>query len=303
MTAPNQVHLGHPLDPATLDALADFICGDHGEKYPVYRSSTYLTQFFQRVGIDVAHDGSTRKWWVLEVLKSLNPSQLEAILLRLTDLREYKADQAALRLALQSMNRILAMDGLTVGFSGSRPVLRQAKTLVLDEDELMKPAPSSNEAEFLRHEFTESLRIDDLGLEAIVTLYLQARVDEIQACPRNKVPLGVIFLLGSTLEGLLLAFALQDQARFTSSAVAPRDKSGKIKSLHDWTLNELIDVAHDTGLLDLDVKKFSHVLRAFRNYIHPYAQMAEQFSPDGHTVAICLQVFRAAVAQLRASKA
>jgi hypothetical protein len=302
VTGPNQVHLGQPLDPATLDALADFICGDQGDKYPTYRSSTYLTQFFQSVRVDVVHDGSTRKWWVLEVLKSLTPSQLEAVALRLTDLREYKADQAKLRLALQSMNRILSMDGLAVGFSGSRPFLKQAQNLALDEVELMKPTPSTDEAEFLRHEFKESLRIDDLGLDAIVTLYLQARVDEIQACPRNKVPLGVIFLLGSTLEGLLLAFALQDQARFISSAAAPKDKSGRVKSLQDWTLNELIDVAHEIGLLDLDVKKFSHVLRGFRNYIHPYEQMAQRFSPDGHTVEICLQVFRAAVAQLRASK-
>jgi hypothetical protein len=298
----NQVHLGHPLDPATLDTLADFICGDQGDKYPMYRSSTYLTQFFQSVGVDVVHDGSTRKWWVLEVLKALTPSQLEAVVLRLTDLREYKADQAKLRFALQSMNRILSMDGLSVGFSGSRPFLKQAENLVLDEVELMKPTPSTDEAEFLRHEFKESLRIDDLGLDGIVTLYLQARVDEIQACPRTKVPLGVIFLLGSTLEGLLLAFALQDQARFMSSAAAPKDKSGTVKNLQDWTLNELIDVAHEIGLLDLDVKKFSHVLRGFRNYIHPYEQMAQRFSPDGHTVEICLHVFRAAVAQLRASK-
>jgi hypothetical protein len=114
--------------------------------------------------------------------------------------------------------------------------------------------------------------------------------------------LGVIFLLGSTLEGLLLAFALQDKARFTSSAAAPKDKSGRVKNLQDWSLNEFIDVAHEVGLLDLDVQKFSHVLKGFRNYVHPYAQMAQRFSPDGHTAEICLQVFRAAVAQLRASK-
>jgi len=106
----------------------------------------------------------------------------------------------------------------------------------------------------------------------------------------------------SSGEGLLLAFALQDKARFTSSAAAPKDKSGRVKNLQDWSLNEFIDVAHEVGLLDLDVQKFSHVLKGFRNYVHPYAQMAQRFSPDGHTAEICLQVFRAAVAQLRASK-
>ncbi len=55
------IHLGRPLDSDTLDAIADFICGDDSERYPIYRSSSYLTRFFQELNIDATHDGSTRK--------------------------------------------------------------------------------------------------------------------------------------------------------------------------------------------------------------------------------------------------
>ena len=51
-------------------------------------------------------------------------------------------------------------------------------------------------------------------------------------------------------------------------------------------------------LVGEDVKKFSHALRDFRNYIHPFQQMASQFNPDQHTAKICWQVLQAAITQL-----
>lgn len=59
---------------------------------------------------------------------------------------------------------------------------------------------------------------------------------------------------------------------------------------------QFIDVACELGLLKLDDQKFSHVLREFRNYIHPYQQRASRFNPDMHTAEICMQVLKAAVA-------
>ena len=52
-------------------------------------------------------------------------------------------------------------------------------------------------------------------------------------------------------------------------------------------------MAHDIGLLKPDVQKFSHGLRDFRNYIHPYQQMASGFKPDEHTAKVCFQVLKA----------
>jgi hypothetical protein len=55
----------------TLDEIADMICGN-GEGSPfVYRSSSFLTRFFQDADTDYTHDGSTRYAWVASVLERI----------------------------------------------------------------------------------------------------------------------------------------------------------------------------------------------------------------------------------------
>jgi hypothetical protein len=61
------------LKASIMDGLALMICGDapYNTNFP-YRSSTYLTSFFRGIDLDYRHDGSTRKWWVTNVLDELN---------------------------------------------------------------------------------------------------------------------------------------------------------------------------------------------------------------------------------------
>jgi hypothetical protein len=58
---------------SALGSIAKMICGDHpfNDSFP-YRSSSYLTRFFHDLDLDFTHDGSTRYWWVLQVLEQLN---------------------------------------------------------------------------------------------------------------------------------------------------------------------------------------------------------------------------------------
>ena len=79
--------------------------------------------------------------------------------------------------------------------------------------------------------------------------------------------------------------------------VSPK-RDGKTKPFQEWSLAEFINVAHDIGVLKPDVQKFSHGLRDFRNYIHPYQQMDSGFAPDEHTANVCLQVLKAALADV-----
>lgn len=54
--------------------IADMICGNSegGEtSYFRYRSSSYLTEFFEDCDTDYAHDGSTRNYWVAATLKAI----------------------------------------------------------------------------------------------------------------------------------------------------------------------------------------------------------------------------------------
>jgi hypothetical protein len=57
----------------TLAQIADMICGNFpdDETFFAYRSSSYLTEFFQDCDTDFQHDGSTRKWWVASVLADI----------------------------------------------------------------------------------------------------------------------------------------------------------------------------------------------------------------------------------------
>lgn len=151
--------------------------------------------------------------------------------------------------------------------------------------------------EFLRQDFgpVAFQRVPTAGPLAPI---LEARLSEAIRCLKADSPLAVIFHCGGILEGLLLGLASANPQQFNQAPNSPKDKTGIVKQLHEWTLAQFIDVACELGYLKLDVKKFSHALRDFRNYIHPYEQMSARFNPDNHTAEICLQVLKAAIASL-----
>lgn len=138
-----------------------------------------------------------------------------------------------------------------------------------------------------------------LNLDHQITAILVNRLQEIEKGLNTKASLSVIFMCGSVLEGALLGVAIQKPKEFNQSTCSPKDnKTGKVHKLQEWTLAQLIDVACDIKLIKLDVKKFSHVLRDFRNYIHPYEQSVSGFTPDHQTAGICFQVLKAALSDL-----
>ena len=59
--------------------LAEIICGEGDNSFP-YRSSYYLTEFFKYLGFNYEHDGTTRRYWVEEVLKQLNIKDIAKII-------------------------------------------------------------------------------------------------------------------------------------------------------------------------------------------------------------------------------
>ena len=48
----------------------------------------------------------------------------------------------------------------------------------------------------------------------------------------------------------------------------------------------------------MELRKFSHALRDFRNYIHPREQARSGFNPDIHTADICFRVLKLAIIRL-----
>lgn len=55
----------------TLEQVAEMICGDKPESYFRYLSGPNLSRFFRDADTDFAHDGSTRRFWVADVLQKI----------------------------------------------------------------------------------------------------------------------------------------------------------------------------------------------------------------------------------------
>lgn len=151
--------------------------------------------------------------------------------------------------------------------------------------------------DFLHHEFTIP-NIQNLPLVTQVIPIVENRLIEARTALGAGAYLSVIFLCGSVLEAVLLGAAQKEPSRFNQALSSPKTNDNKVKLLHEWSLSQLIDVSCEIGLLKPDVKKFSHGLRDFRNYIHPYQQMLSDFTPDAHTAKVCFQVLKAALASV-----
>jgi hypothetical protein len=167
----------------------------------------------------------------------------------------------------------------------------------LGKVEFNVPKEKNDEKGFLSQEFKD-LKLSNLQLDYSITSVLEYRVKEIECCFSANAPLSVILLAGSTLEGILLGVATRNPKLFNCAKSAPKNKEQKIKQFHEWSLANFIDVAKEVNLLHHDVHKFSHALRDFRNYVHPFEQMNTGFNPTMHTAKICLQVLKVAIHQI-----
>jgi hypothetical protein len=177
-------------------------------------------------------------------------------------------------------------------------ILEKSQGIVSRLSGTLHPAkPSQTDNDFLTHEFTIP-NIQKLPIEQQAIPIVESRLVEARKALGAGAYLSVIFLCGSVLEAVLLGAAQKEPARFNRAASSPKAGDGNVKRFHEWSLAQFIDVACEIGLLKPDVKKFSHGLRDFRNYIHPYEQMLSGFSPDEHTAKVCFQVLKAALASV-----
>lgn len=107
-----------------LRELAHLICGDpaqDGVTYFRYRSSSYLTEFFEDCDLDYKHDGSTRWAWVAdrlaEVLEqpqsspTIPPDSFIKIIRALLDRADAQPGDSERANALSKLNEVLVREG------------------------------------------------------------------------------------------------------------------------------------------------------------------------------------------------
>lgn len=277
------------LQKKTLDKLRTLI-NEETER----RSGPALVRFFNNLGFNDSYGQGFPSRWIYtdDKLTKINGTpELDKCIKKLFAPVNFVGRFGELDKLIKDFNDYLAFDDWQVLRKEKEIAFGKAGKINFEEKKEVK------EDEFLNKEF-EEIFLDKLGLSEMITDILKIRFDEIKKCLASKAPLSVIFLSGSSLEGILLGIALKHPKEFNQTKSSPKDKEGKIKPYHEWTLSNFIDTAHEVGLIKEDVKKFSHSLRDFRNYIHPYEQVSAKFNPDEHTARICWQVLKAAIYQL-----
>lgn len=279
----------------TLEKLKDIINGDNTAGY---RKGSQLVDFFNELGFkDVYGQGfPSRCVYTIDRLQRINGTPaLDKCICNAFAVINYIGRISELDALIADFNQYFAFDKWSV--------VRENDCITFVKHEKVKIPKNENENKTLKEEDflkeTFDIDIDLLGLNTEVTDIIKQRLDEIDICIKNGASLSAVILIGSILEGVLLGTASTYPQLFNMAQSAPKDKdNGKVKRFPDWTLNDFINVAAEVKIVNIDVKKFSHVVRDFRNYIHPYQQMASKFNPDKQTALICYQVIKAGIYQI-----
>jgi hypothetical protein len=116
----------------TLNQIADMICGNFpdDESFFRYRSSSYLTEFFEDIETNYEHDGSTRQWWVAATLADIltepqagpdtPPDTFVRVIQRLMDQEDAKHEGPDRPGALALLNASLAREGFEAFYADDR---------------------------------------------------------------------------------------------------------------------------------------------------------------------------------------
>lgn len=282
------------LNPKTLEELRILI-----NEETEYRSGPKLVSFFNDLGFHDSYGQGFPSRWVYtdQKLSAINgTADLDNCIRKLFSPINYINRIDELDAFIRDFNHYLAFDKWQV-------VRRNDEISFVKNDKIKinEKSEPGTESEFLEMDF-KSVDIDKIGLDSRLTDILKLRLNEIEKCIKSDASLSVAFLCGSTLEGILLGLATKYPSDFNQAKSAPKDKEDKVKKLHEWTLHTFIDVSCELGFIKEDVKKFSHTLKDFRNYIHPYQQLSSGFNPDEHTSKISWQVLKAAICQIGSAK-
>jgi len=266
-----------PFDDSTLTELAAIVCGD--EPGMKRRGGWELAGFLKRAGWENApeHDGRPRMLWVEETLRERqddDPDDIERVILRLADRREYLQQPHEYDAVIARLQDILALEDRHIDYDKNRPFLT-------DYDANQTPRPQRVELK---------VAITDLVTDPDLASAVQLRLDEARICQQHGAYTSAVIMLGSLLEGVLV------HAADTRPAAVPLPRPAR-----DTRLQELIHHAHTNRWIDQDAKMASDLLRTYRNLVHPLAEKRARHSADFDTADLCWSTVNAVLNDLAAS--
>jgi hypothetical protein len=177
----------------TLRELGELICG-HSSYFP-YRSSYFLTEFFQDIGTNYSHDGTTRAWWAAETVEQIlqepqpapntPPETFAAVIRRLMDQDDAENEGPDRPQALALLNATLKREGFEAFYGEDK----QCYMRHIETNTVSMPGPNPHrpftEVEVKRRDqliaYLDKTSEDDLIEEVLLPLFRQLHFHRITA--------------------------------------------------------------------------------------------------------------------------
>lgn len=276
------------FDQRTIERIAELIVGEE-PWCPKARGSYQLSSFFEALGfLDFEHDGSSKRAWVKEKLKKASKEQLARTILRLASAKEYDGNERAHIKALNAINNILGVEGLQV-----RLGLHLDPKLESGEPRYTLPLDNG----------LPSTSLEEPGLEAIsdadLSPVLRSRWKEACRCFESGAYLAATIMIGSVLETVLGVALRRNSKALETEGIELRDRKGNPLPLDRWSLGDMLDVSYKLGWTRDITKKFSDVVRDYRNLVHPFVQLRSGYQPGSEECRISAIVLSSIIRDLR----
>jgi hypothetical protein len=236
----------------SLRELADLICGNSEvdkPRYFPYRSSSYLTEFFEDCDLEFVHDGSTRWSWVASRLEevlaqphsgpSVPPDAFIRIIRALLDKGEAQDGDPDRGKALSVLNLVLAREGWAAfyderGIGQLRHIATDTVALMANPHRPM--TPTELERRDLLVAYLDKSSEDQLIEEVLLPLFRQLGFHRITAAGHKDKALeyGKDVWMKYTLPTLhVLYFGIQAKKGKLDSAGVGKEGSANIAEIHN----------------------------------------------------------------------
>lgn len=235
-----------------LRGLADLICGNSEANKPnyfPYRSSSYLTEFFEDCDLEFIHDGSTRWFWVASRLEevlaqpqprpSVPPDAFVRIIRVLLDKNEAQEDDPDRSKALDVLNIVLTREGWEAfydeqGIGQLRHIATNTIAQIANPHRPMTPAELERREQLIS--YLNNCSEDELIEEMLLPLFRQLGFHRITAAGHKDKALeyGKDVWMKYTLPTLhVLYFGIQVKKGKLDSAGIGKSGSSNIAEIHN----------------------------------------------------------------------
>ncbi|MEI7668488.1 MAG: hypothetical protein WCJ33_00190 [Pseudomonadota bacterium] len=234
-----------------LRAIAEMVIGD--AEYFRYRSSSYITRFFEECDLDFTHDGSTRWSWTAGKLAELLeepspivntlPSRFVKVLGVLMDKADAEENDPDRSLALEALNQPLKREGYEAFYGEDRLLyIRHMGTKTLSDTNINPHRPFTPKEMDRRTQllaYLDKCSEDELIEEILLPLFRQLGFHRISAAGHKDKALeyGKDIWMRYTLPTQhILYFGIQVKKGKLDAAGNSRGTNTNIAEIHNQTL-------------------------------------------------------------------